>query len=129
MVDVYKYQDGKFVKVGEKEQWDDFHGSNYEEEFDKERLTGQIKRIFEFMKDGEWRTLDEISLATQDPPSSVSAQLRNLRKERFGGYEVKKKSRGKRENGLWEYRVIVDDGFDSTWKAINPYGETNDPSV
>lgn len=40
-----------------------------------------------------------------DPAASVSAQLRHLRKPRFGGFVVEKRPRGDRERGLWEYRL------------------------
>ena len=58
------------------------------------------------MIDGEWRTLSEIEFITGDPQASISAQLRHLRKERFGGYLVELRSRGDRENGLFEYRLF-----------------------
>ena len=84
-----------------------FDGDTYEAEHDQARLTGQIGRIFDCMSDGEWRTLDEIASTTDDPHASVSAQLRNLRKENFGGHVVQKRSRGERDRGLWEYRLEV----------------------
>lgn len=90
-----------------------FDGSNYSPEHDQKRLTGQLLRIFDLMKDGNWRTLDEISLATGDPASSVSAQLRNLRKSKMGGHTVDKRHRGEPCNGLWEYRVLVNYGENS----------------
>ncbi len=83
-----------------------FDGSNYQAEFDFTRLTGQIKRIRDLMLDGRWRTLSQIELVTGDPAASISAQLRNLRKERFGGYSVEKRTVGSRTNGLFEYRVL-----------------------
>lgn len=60
------------------------------------------------MMDHAWRTLDEISSLTGDPPASISAQLRHLRKERFGSHIVEKRRRGERETGLFEYRVFRD---------------------
>lgn len=86
----------------------DFDGSNYEEKYDKERLTGQILRVYECMKDGMWRTMDEISTITGDPQASISAQLRHLRKERFGSHIVDKRTRGDRYKGLWEYKLSID---------------------
>jgi hypothetical protein len=71
---------------------------------DKKRLTGQINRVFSCMKDGRWRTLAEIEEITEDPQASISAQLRNLRKPRFGGYTVERANRG---GGLFEYRLKV----------------------
>lgn len=84
-----------------------FNGPAYDHERDSPRLTGQVMRIFGLMKDGEWRTLSEIESATGDPPASISAQLRHLRKKRFGSHTVEKRHRGEPANGLYEYRVIV----------------------
>jgi len=80
-----------------------FNGSDYDHQADSRRLTGQLLRVFSVMRDRTWRSLDEIASATGDPPASVSAQLRHLRKPRFGGYTVEKRNRG---NGLFEYRVL-----------------------
>lgn len=84
----------------------DFEGAEYNSTFDKVRLTGQLLRIFTLMKDGNWRSLDEISNLTGDPHASISAQLRNLRKHRFGGHEVLRQPRGNRFHGLFEYKLI-----------------------
>lgn len=84
-----------------------FNGPAYEPEKDQERLTGQIFRVFSLMRDGKWRTLAEIASRTGDPQASISAQLRHLRKPRFGGHSVDKRARGDRANGLWEYRLEV----------------------
>jgi len=83
-----------------------FDGPVYEAKHDKKRLTGQIKRVFDLMSDKEWRTLDEIAEATGDPHASISAQLRHLRKEKFGKHDVDKRPRGNRAQGLWEYQLI-----------------------
>jgi hypothetical protein len=82
-----------------------FNGPDYQAEFDFARLTGQIRRVYQCMRDGKWRTLDEISTFTGDPHASVSAQLRHLRKARFGGHKVEKRARGDRRCGLFEYRL------------------------
>ena len=84
-----------------------FNGSDYEHKFDYERLRGQILRVFDLMKDGRWRTLAEIEAATGDPAASISAQLRHLRKDKFGSHTVDKQARGARETGLYEYRLTV----------------------
>ena len=84
-----------------------FSGDDYDAAFDYTRLTGQIKRIFNLMRDGKWRSLDEIALATGDGAASVSAQLRNLRKPSFGEHTVERRSRGDRSLGLYEYRVVL----------------------
>ena len=41
---------------------------------------------------------------TGDPESSISAQLRHMKKERFGGHAIEKGYLG---NGLYTYRLIV----------------------
>lgn len=84
-----------------------FNGPDYSPEHDNRRLTGQILRVFNLMKDGKWRTLREIEEKTGDPQASASAQLRHLRKARFGGHEVLKRNRGDREQGLFEYKLIT----------------------
>ena len=84
-----------------------FDGPAYEPEYDHGRLTGQLLRVWTLMRDGEWRTLQEIADLTGDPHASISAQLRHLRKRRFGEHIVERQVRGDRTLGLWEYRVLV----------------------
>jgi len=84
-----------------------FNGSDYKPELDDVRLTGQIERVFRCMKDGEWRGLRLIADITGDPEASVSAQLRHLRKERFGNHTVEKKRYGEAKNGYFKYRLLV----------------------
>ena len=84
-----------------------FDGDTYDSKYDLARLTGQIQRVFEAIKDGNWYTLDEIHIATKDPHASISAQLRNLRKERFGSHVIEKRYKGNRSNGLWEYSMEI----------------------
>lgn len=81
-----------------------FNGSDYDHERDAARLAGQLQRIIELMRDGEWRALREIAAATGAPEASVSAQLRHARKPRFGGHTVEKKHLGQ---GLYVYRLIL----------------------
>lgn len=81
-----------------------FNGSDYDPVRDDVRLTGQLLRVWNVMSSGQWRTLDQISRETGDPAASISAQLRHLRKQRFGGHTVEKEHMG---NGLYRYRVIV----------------------
>ena len=83
----------------------DFNGAVYSRTHDRVRLSGQLYRICLCMRDGKWRTLSEIGAATKDPVASISAQLRHLRKPRFGSSSVYKRPRGARGAGLWEYQV------------------------
>ena len=84
-----------------------FDGPVYEPEHDHARLTGQLLRVYTLMTDEHWRTLAEIEAMTGDPPASISAQLRHLRKRKFGSFVVEKRTRGERAIGLWEYRLVL----------------------
>jgi hypothetical protein len=70
------------------------------------RLQRQLDDIRRLMLDGHWRTLATIAETTGHPPASVSAQLRHLRKARFGSYTVNKRHMG---HGLYEYQVLRGD--------------------
>jgi hypothetical protein len=79
----------------------DIRGETFDPDRDGKRLNAQCQRVFNLMRDGNWRTLAQISFVTHDPEASVSARLRDLK--RFGfGYDKKYISRG-----LWSYRLIV----------------------
>src|SRR5678815_2903128 len=68
---------------------------------DQVRLTNQQARIVAFMASGQWHTLREISDATGAPEASGSAQLRHLRKPRFGSHTIERRHVG---GGLYQYR-------------------------
>jgi hypothetical protein len=85
-----------------------FDGSDYNKELDQGRLTDQYHRIFNLMSDGKWRTLQEIAFLTGDPQASISAQLRHMRKPRFGAHIVRKQRvQGRETQGLFEYQLSV----------------------
>ncbi len=69
---------------------------------DVKRLTTQIGGVYETMYGGEWRTLAEIEEITGYPQSSISAQLRHLRKPRWGEHQIDGR---RRHGGTWEYRM------------------------
>lgn len=59
-----------------------------------------------------WMTLEELARKTKFPETSISAQLRHLRKEKHGGYQVEKRRREWEEalktnarEKVWEYQV------------------------
>lgn len=81
-----------------------FNGPEYVPERDNARLGSQIMKIYNLMKDGQYRTLNSIHSLTGEPEASISAQLRHLRKERFGGHTV---NRRYIENGLYEYQLLI----------------------
>jgi len=79
-----------------------FDGETYVEERDRERLSRQLRLVFELMSDHQWRTLDQICGAIHEPAASVSARLRDLRKDRFGAHEIERRYV---HRGLFEYRL------------------------
>jgi len=79
-------------------------GQTYVQERDGSRLAKQHNRVLAFMRDGRWHTLEAISEATGDPQASVSARLRDLRKDRFGAHLI---DRRYVERGLWQYRLVT----------------------
>lgn len=81
-----------------------FDGADYQPERDNPRLRGQLLRVWSEVKGGDWRTLRSIADKTGDPEASVSAQLRHLRKDRFGAHEVERRHKG---NGVYEYRLLI----------------------
>lgn len=87
-----------------------FSGPAYTPETDNPRLSRQFTRVFQLMEDGLWRTLREIADETGAPEASVSAQLRHMRKPRFGGHQVNKRHRGPADHGLYEYQLQVNVG-------------------
>lgn len=82
----------------------EFDGDTYDERLDRSRLTGQLQRVYALMSDGVWRTLPEIEAVTGGTAASVSARLRDLRKEKFGAHTVEAR---RLRQGLYVYRVVV----------------------
>ena len=89
----------------------------------KEAKPVQLRKQREVIRDvmlsagqcATWLTLDELAKLTHYPPASISAQLRHMRKPRFGAYEVAKRCRrvnkAMRAEGfgvVWEYSVLQD---------------------
>lgn len=81
-----------------------FDGITYDHARDSARLGDQMTAVFDLMKDGQWRTLQQISIAALAPESSVSARLRDLRKPRFGGYRVARRYVCK---GCFVYQLVL----------------------
>lgn len=72
---------------------------------DAPRLSGQLLAVYRAMLDGEWHTLEELAAAANGSTQSVSARLRDLRKNRFGAHRI---DRQKVSNtGLYRYRMVA----------------------
>ena len=66
----------------------------------------QRDRVYNTMLRGNWLTLSEIHEETGDAEASISAQLRHLRKERFGSHIIEKRISPRHlYNNLWEYKL------------------------
>ena len=84
-----------------------FDGAAYEHELDQKRLSRQYDIIYNLMKDEKWRTLRRIYVITGFPESSISAQLRHMRKPRFGSHTVNRRRNLSAGAGVFEYQLIV----------------------
>ena len=80
-----------------------FDGHDYVHSRDSKRLGTQLEQIRDFMEGKDYLTLQEISESTGHPHASVSAQLRNLRKDRFGSRVIDRKHIS---NGLYSYKLM-----------------------
>jgi hypothetical protein len=85
-----------------------FGGVTYKRDKDGKRLWTQLQAVRDLMIDGKWRTLPESAVSVRQyyrvkaSEASISARIRDLRKERFGGYVVERK---RLSAGLWAYRI------------------------
>ena len=81
-----------------------FDGWHFDAKKDQERLTKQMRGIYKVLKEAKvWLTVSEIEEETGYAQPSISAQLRNMRKEKFGSLDV----RGRYREGtrIFEYKL------------------------
>ena len=81
-----------------------FDGVTYDKQADGSRISRQLDVVRDCIQAGEWWSLAGIASHTGYPEASISARLRDLRKDKFGGYRIDRRRSGDR--GLWEYRLI-----------------------
>jgi hypothetical protein len=77
-------------------------GDTFNSGRDLSRLNAQMRDVYLYMAHGEWRTLADIAHNTGHPEASVSARLRDLRKDKFGGFTVERRYIA---NGQYHYRL------------------------
>lgn len=65
----------------------------------------QLTRVLKTVRNGKWWTLEQIEWNTGDPSPSISARLRDLRKD---GYIVEAK---RLPNNIYKYKVYRKRGF------------------
>jgi hypothetical protein len=89
--------------------WSEFGGDTIEP-VDGPRLSTQLYWVYAIMFDAKWRTIgDLVSIIrekhdTNVMQTSISARLRDFRKNKFGGHTVNRNNLG---GGLFEYQLIV----------------------
>jgi len=89
-----------------------FDGDTYDPGQDRERLASQLLAVRTVMADGAWHTLHQIADKTGAPEASVSARLRDLRKDRFGAWCVDRQ-RVTDGRGLYRYRLRAPEARDA----------------
>ncbi len=82
-----------------------FDGATYSPVKDHVRLTGLLHRVFAVMSDGNWHRLSELANRCNGSEASTSARIRDLRKDKFGGFQVDRKRHTK---GLFLYRLVLE---------------------
>jgi hypothetical protein len=85
-----------------------FGGSTFSPQLDSERLSTALGKVYALMRDGRWRTLNEIAVAVRCSEAGASARLRDLRKPKFRDvYPNQQVDSDRVEGGLWKYRVVI----------------------
>jgi len=92
-----------------------FDGKTFEPERDQSRLKAQLDAVRSIMFDGRPHTLAEIAERVGAPEASVSARLRDLRKPKFGGYQIE---RSHVSRGLWQYRLAFPQNVQRETSAV-----------
>ena len=100
----------------------DRDGATFDPERDRRRLNAQMRRVVSAMLSGDWRSLAELSHLAAAPEASVSARLRDLRKDRFGASVVE---RVRVEGGLYKYRLLASDMLRAA--ALGALSENEEP--
>jgi hypothetical protein len=81
-----------------------FDGDTFINQRDGVRLSAQLERVLAVMKDQEWHDLPELVQKCGGTAASISARVRDFRKERFGGHTVNTSYVSK---GLWRYQLVM----------------------
>lgn len=76
----------------------------------------QLDDIRELMRDKTWRTLDNIAEATGIKQTSVSADLRHLRKAQYGSHTVNRMLDP--ATGIFMYQLVLNENRQSVPAAV-----------
>lgn len=83
-----------------------FSGETYDKGRDQLRLSRALDIVRSVMSDGGWHYIAELSVKAGCSEAAASARIRDLRKDRFGGYTVTRENVSK---GLWRYRIEIEE--------------------
>jgi hypothetical protein len=83
-----------------------FDGASFSPQLDGPRLTGQLAKVRGLMLNQQWWTLPALRERVGGSEAGISARIRDLRKPKFGGYEIRR--RRVEAGGLWEYRLVLE---------------------
>ena len=82
-----------------------FDGESFDPALDGDRLSRQFDQVRAIMLRGAWVTVREIARELgHASEASVSARVRDLRKPRFGGYDIRRRRTGADAGAPGEYR-------------------------
>ena len=84
-----------------------FDGETFDSKLDEIRLNGQLAKVYNWMSDGNWRSLSELKNLAGGSEAGCSARLRDLRKPKYGSHIVNRRRRGDPRAGTFEYQLIV----------------------
>ena len=90
-----------------------FDGATYDRDRDGKRLTGQLEAVAHILATHEWVELPELvakvrmCVGGHVTDSGVTARVRDLRKEKFGGHVIYSRA-ARFGGGVWEYRMAQD---------------------
>lgn len=72
------------------------------------RLGAQLKRVLAVMSDGNWWSVPELEaeihrrFSVHDPPTSLSAQIRNAKKLKHGAHDIRRLRIG----NVYKFRLV-----------------------
>lgn len=84
-----------------------FDGATYLPLFDQKRLEGQYEKVFAVMAHGGWWTLRQLANICECSEASISARIRDMRKEKRGGHTVNRRRGRCWDSGIHEYQLVV----------------------
>jgi len=85
-----------------------FDSPGFSHDLDGKRLTGLAEAVYNLMSDGRFYTFGEIkTLINRGSENGIAATIRRFRK--LPNHTVELRRRGEPKNGLWEYRLNINE--------------------